>query len=114
MVISPNQPIQCRTLTGLVMHTAVVIFSRLDIELLLPFVSMLTNPAALNVSMINLNYCSFTDLCTFQQSYLPTMPEDPFQEILETLRAQDKEDRYHSGRFYSKFDLITKYLLSLD
>lgn len=56
MSVSPNQPLQCRTLTGLVVHTALVLFSRPKVEILLPFFHMLTNPSALNVNNVEQCY----------------------------------------------------------
>ena len=48
--VAPHQPPQCRTLTALVVHTTSVFFSRQKLEILYPFISMLTNPANLAVS----------------------------------------------------------------
>lgn len=50
--VTPHQPHQCRTLTALVVHTTSVFFSRQNLEILWPFISMLTNPANLAVSYV--------------------------------------------------------------
>ena len=49
MTVSPQQPLQCRTILGVVVHTAAVFFGQQKIAILLPFVNILNNPAALNV-----------------------------------------------------------------
>ena len=51
LTISPHQARQCRTLTALVVHTAAVFFSRQKLEVLWPFLNMLTDPAQLAVSI---------------------------------------------------------------
>ena len=48
--VAPRQSAQCRTLTALVVHATAVFFSRQNVELLWPFLSMLTDPARLAVS----------------------------------------------------------------
>ena len=54
MSVSPRQPLQCRTILGVVVHAAAVLFNRQKVDILLPFVNILNNPAALNVtSMAN-------------------------------------------------------------
>ena len=50
MRVSPEQPLQCRTILGVVVHTAAVFFRRQNVDILLPFVNMLRNPAVLTVS----------------------------------------------------------------
>lgn len=52
MTVSPQQPLQCRTILGVVVHTAAVFFGQQKIAILLPFVNILSNPAALNVILI--------------------------------------------------------------
>ena len=49
MSVSPRQPLQCRTILGVVVHAAAVFFGRQKVDVLLPFVNILSNPAALNV-----------------------------------------------------------------
>ena len=49
--VTPQQPPQCRTLTALVVHTAAVFFYRQKLEVLWPFLNMLTDPAKLAVSI---------------------------------------------------------------
>ena len=49
MIVSPRQPLQCRTILGVVVHAAAVFFGRQKVDILLPFVNMLNNPALLNV-----------------------------------------------------------------
>lgn len=51
MTVSPDQPALCRTLTALVIHTAAVLLTRANDDLLLPFVNMLNNPSVLGVSI---------------------------------------------------------------
>ena len=48
--VAPRQSAQCRTLTALVVHTTAVFLSRQKIEVLWPFLSMLTDQARLAVS----------------------------------------------------------------
>ncbi len=48
--VAPHQPRQYRTLTALVVHATSVFFSRQKLEILYPFISMLTTPANLAVS----------------------------------------------------------------
>ena len=48
--VATPQPPKCRTLTALVVHTAAVFFSRQKLEVLWPFLNMLTDPAKLAVS----------------------------------------------------------------
>ena len=56
--VAPHQPPQCRTLTALVVHATAVFFSRQKLEILYPFISMLTNPANLAVSsMTSRSFC---------------------------------------------------------
>ncbi len=50
MAASPNQAGLHKTLTGLVVHTVTVLLSRANAELLLPFINMINNPTALEVS----------------------------------------------------------------
>lgn len=52
MVVSPRQPIQCKIILGVVVHAAAVLFGRQKLHILLPFVNILNNPAALNVTLI--------------------------------------------------------------
>jgi hypothetical protein len=52
MTVSPQQPLQCRTILGVVVHAATVLFGQQKLAILLPFVNILTNPAALNVILI--------------------------------------------------------------
>ena len=47
--VAPHQSPQCRTLTALVVHAAAVFFSRQKLEVLWPFLNMLTDPAKLAV-----------------------------------------------------------------
>ena len=49
MCITPQLPEHFRTLVGVVVHTAAVLYNRQAVEILLPFTSMLNNPVALNV-----------------------------------------------------------------
>ena len=51
MIVSPEQPLHCRTLMGVVVHAATVFFTRQNVDVLSPFVNMLNNPAILNVSI---------------------------------------------------------------
>ncbi len=51
MKVRPGLTPECKTLGAIVVHTAVAISSNLSQPFILPFVSMLTNPAALAVSM---------------------------------------------------------------
>ena len=50
MTISLRQPPKCKPLGAIVVHTASVILCRRKIDILMPFVSIFSNPAALNVS----------------------------------------------------------------
>ena len=49
MAVSPRQPLQCRTILGVIVHAAAVFLGRQKVDILLPFVNMLNNPALLNV-----------------------------------------------------------------
>ena len=49
MFVSPQQPLQYRTILGVVVHAAAVFFGRQKVDILLPFVNMLNNPALLKV-----------------------------------------------------------------
>ena len=49
MTVSPQQPLQCRIILGVVVHAAAVFFGRQKADVLLPFVNMLNNPALLIV-----------------------------------------------------------------
>ena len=48
--VATQQPPKCRTLTALVVHAAAVLFSKQKLEVLWPFLNMLTDPAKLAVS----------------------------------------------------------------
>lgn len=50
MLVSPQQPVQHRAILGIVVHAAVVFFGRQKVNLLLLFINILNNPAALNVN----------------------------------------------------------------
>lgn len=50
MLVSPQQLIQHKSILGIVVHAAVVFFGRQKVNLLLPFINILNNPAALNVN----------------------------------------------------------------
>lgn len=50
MTVTSQQPTQCRSLSSVVVHTAAVMLCRQGVEILLPFVNMFNNPAALVVS----------------------------------------------------------------
>ena len=52
MSVSPRQPLQCRTILGIVVHAAAVFFGRQKLHILLPFLNILNNPAALNVTLM--------------------------------------------------------------
>jgi hypothetical protein len=52
MAVSPRQPLQCRTILGIVVHAAAVFFGRQKLHILLPFIDILNNPAALNVTLM--------------------------------------------------------------
>ena len=52
MTVSPQQPLRCRTILGIVVHTATVFFGQQKLAILLPFVNILNNPAALIVTLI--------------------------------------------------------------
>ena len=52
MTVSPQQPAFCRTLGGIVVHTVSVIMNKVSVDLLLPFVNMLNNPAVLKVKVL--------------------------------------------------------------
>lgn len=55
MSVSPKQPLHCRTITSVVVHATAVFSDRQKVDLLLPFVNMLKNPAALNVSHLHVS-----------------------------------------------------------
>ncbi len=55
MCMSPHQLSHYRTLTGVVIHTIVTLLSRPDTEILFPFISMITNPANLEVIFLYVN-----------------------------------------------------------
>ena len=65
--VATHQPPKCRTLTALVVHTAAVFFSRQKLEVLWPFINILTDPAKLAVSKsfllfffhVTCSYCVF-------------------------------------------------------
>ena len=50
ITVSPDQPTLCQMLSGIVVHTVSVVLNRTRVNLLLPFVNMLNNPSALEVS----------------------------------------------------------------
>ena len=50
LTVSPDQPPLCRTLSGIVIHCVSVMLSRTSVNLLQPFLYMLNNPSALEVS----------------------------------------------------------------
>ena len=52
MSVSPRQPLQYRTILGIVVHAAAVFFGRQKLHILLPFLNILNNPAALNVILM--------------------------------------------------------------
>ena len=52
MKISETLSSECKTLGALVVHTIAVLFSNSKLQILLPFISMLENPASLTVSMV--------------------------------------------------------------
>lgn len=51
--ISPQLPATYKTLGAIVVHTAAIIDSHLRLPILLPFVNMMGNPAALKVCNFN-------------------------------------------------------------
>ena len=50
--VSPQQPSLARDLTSIAVHTAIVLSTRKDTDVLAPFVNMLNNPSALVVSFL--------------------------------------------------------------
>lgn len=52
MTVSPQQSFQCRTILGVVVHAAAVFFGQQELSILLPFVNILNNPAALKVIIV--------------------------------------------------------------
>ena len=50
MTVSPRQPPKCKPLGAIVVHTASVVLCRQKMDVLLPFVRIFSNPAALDVS----------------------------------------------------------------
>ena len=52
LTASPHQPSLCRTLSGIVVHCVAVILSRTNVDLLQPFLNMLTNPTAIEVNCL--------------------------------------------------------------
>ena len=93
LVVDPMQPLQHRTLGGIMVHTAAVFFCQQRIDILQPFLNMLNNPAALVVSR-NMNYTPHCDKRFFlslswllQNAYLPTMPEDYLMEAKRVLQG---------------------------
>ena len=54
--VTPHQAPQCRTLTALVVHAAAVFFSGQNLEMLWPFLDVLTDPAKLAVSILAIRY----------------------------------------------------------
>lgn len=86
MSVSPHQLGHHRTLTGLVVHTVVVLLSRPNTELLLPFINMITNPASLEVRgggkhvvILILIICS---ICTCQQCQKTSYKKSDSLEVL--------------------------------
>lgn len=58
MTITPTLPSECKTLGSIVLHSVAVFSSNSRYQILLPFVNMLTNPAALTVShYASRSYC---------------------------------------------------------
>ncbi|XP_064404373.1 E3 ubiquitin-protein ligase RNF213-like isoform X3 [Halichondria panicea] len=78
MVASPYQAGLHRTLTGLVVHTVTVLLSRANTELLLPFINMINNPAAL------------------EDAYLPTMQDNLVHEVKKAHEGSANE----TSKFY--------------
>lgn len=56
MFVSPQQPLQCRSILSVVVHAVAVFFGRQKVEVLVPFLNMLKNPAVFNVLV---NYSVF-------------------------------------------------------
>jgi len=50
MTVSPHQSSKHKSLSSIVIHTAVVLYSRPNVDMLLPFTNMLQNPQAIEVS----------------------------------------------------------------
>lgn len=98
MSATPQQPLRCTAIMGVVVHTALVFFGRQEVNMLLPFVNILSNPAALNViifpSCICVTQIEF-NLYLFQHSFLPTMPEDQLMVTQVAMRVGDP-----NGVFY--------------
>lgn len=63
MLVSPQQPLQCRTILGVVVHSVAVFFCRQKVDILLPFVNMLKNPSALKVRKATVTASSITIVC---------------------------------------------------
>ncbi len=97
MVASPYQAGLHRTLTGLVVHTVTVLLSRANTELLLPFINMINNPAALEVGPWLLKLCWPHMLCS-QDAYLPTMQDN----LLHDLKKAHEGSANETSKFYSK------------
>ena len=93
MRVSPQQPLQCKSLSAFVVHTAVVFLSRQNVDVLLPFANMLIHPAELIVSVFIM---FVSNMCTYpfvtQESYFPAMPEDFLLQAHRVL----KEGKFHS------------------
>ena len=59
MAVSPNQPALCRTLEGIVVHTVSVVLNKAAVDLLQPFLNILSDPIALEVNVLGLLYSPF-------------------------------------------------------
>ena len=68
--VAPHQPTQCRTLTALVVHAVAVFFSRQKLEVLWPFLNILTDPAKLAVSSYFGNYVFSYVLSVLSECFL--------------------------------------------
>ena len=71
MSVSPQQPLQCRTILGVVVHATTVFFNKQAVGVLLPFVNILNNPAALNVSWYKQVRTLMISLCDIHTAFVP-------------------------------------------
>ena len=98
MKITPDMSPSCKVVGSIIIHAISVLACKSRYPMLLPFVNMMSNTAALCVSDQSTHICtslSYLTDCIVQNAYLPTMFEDPFVEVKKA-----------GGMFYGRLDIM--------
>ena len=71
MTITPTLPSECKALGSIVIHSVVAFSSNSRYHILLPFVNMLTNPAALTVNNYACGYIYCLEVFLYLIAFIP-------------------------------------------